>query len=155
MEVIWNMCVDVIASLFDINISRSLWRSYSRQSDLMMFVVDLEDRERLDEAKLEMGRMVRILGKSVPIMVLANKMDLPGGMKYTVIQNYLFKLFPGTISETSLTKFLGLSDSEPGLWTVRECCAVTGEGLENVLDEASKLIKNVARLKKEKFKRKC
>lgn len=155
MEVIWNMCVDVIASLFDINISRSLWRSYSRQSDLMMFVVDLEDRERLDEAKLEMGRMVRILGKSVPIMVLANKMDLPGGMKYTVIEDHLFKLFPGTISETSLTKFLGLSDSEPRLWTVRECCAVTGEGLENVLDEASKLIKNAARLKKEKFKRKC
>ena len=43
-----------------------------------MFVVDLEDKERLDEAKLEMMRMVRILGKSVPIMVLANKMDLPG-----------------------------------------------------------------------------
>ena len=44
----------------------------------MMFVVDLEDKERLDEAKLEMMRMVRILGKSVPIMILANKMDLPG-----------------------------------------------------------------------------
>ena len=55
-----------------------MWRSYSRQSDLMMFVVDLEDKERLDEAKLEMMRMVRILGKSVPIMILANKMDLPG-----------------------------------------------------------------------------
>ena len=55
-----------------------MWRSYSRQSDLLMFVVDLEDKERLDEAKLEMMRMVRILGKSVPIMVLANKMDLPG-----------------------------------------------------------------------------
>ena len=62
----------------DTNIFRSLWRSYSRKSDLVMFVVDLEDRERLDEAKLEMMRMVRILGKSVPIMVLANKMDLPG-----------------------------------------------------------------------------
>ena len=44
----------------------------------MMFVVDLEDKERLDEAKPEMMRMVRILGKSVPIMILANKMDLPG-----------------------------------------------------------------------------
>ena len=90
MEVIWNMCVDVIASLFDINISRSLWRSYSRQSDLMMFVVDLEDRERLDEAKLEMGRMVRILGKSVPIMVLANKMDLPGEIAtYCCAQSFI------------------------------------------------------------------
>ena len=53
-----------------------------------------------------------------------------------------------------MTKFLGLSDFEPELWTIRECCAVTGEGLENVLDEASKLIKNATRLKKEKFKRK-
>ena len=103
----------------------------------MMFVVDLEDKERLEEARLEIGRMIRVLGKSVPIMVLANKMDLPG-----------------TISATSLTKFLGLDDSHRGLWSVRECCAVTGEGLENVLDEASKLIKNAKRLKKEKFKRK-
>ena len=104
----------------------------------MMFVVDLEDSERLDEARLEIWRMARILGKSVPIMILANKMDLPG-----------------TVSETSLTKFLGLSDSYPGLWTVRECCAVTGEGLENVLDEASELIKNTTtKLKKEKMRRK-
>ena len=54
-----------------------------------------------------------------------------------------------------MTKFLGLSDSEPELWTISECCAVTGEGLENVLDDASELIKNAARLKKEKFKRNC
>ena len=53
-----------------------------------------------------------------------------------------------------MTKFLGLGDSQVGLWTVRECCAVTGEGLENVLDEASKLIKNATRLKTEKYKRK-
>ena len=71
-----------------------MWRSYSRQSDLMMFVVDLEDKERLDEAKLEMMRMVRILGKSVPIMILANKMDLPGEIvilyfrTITLIQSY-------------------------------------------------------------------
>lgn len=60
----------------------------------MMFVVDLEDKERLDEAKLEMMRMVRILGKSVPIMILANKMDLPGEIvifyfrTITLIQSY-------------------------------------------------------------------
>ena len=60
----------------------------------MMFVVDLEDKERLDEAKLEMMRMVKILGKSVPFMILANKMDLPGEIvifyfrTITLIQSY-------------------------------------------------------------------
>ena len=80
--------------MFDINVSRSLWRSYSRQSDLLMFVVDLEDRERLDEAKLEMGRMIRILGKSVPIMVLANKMDLPGEIEtYCCATSFLKSIY--------------------------------------------------------------
>ena len=117
-----------------------------------MFVVDLEDGERLEEARLEMERMVRILGTSTPLMVIANKMDLPGEREAS--DNLSLNVYSGTISGTCLTHLLGLSASYPGIWKVTECCAVTGEGLESVLAEASKMIKHATRRNSEKFKKK-
>ena len=57
---------------------RSLWRSYCRQSDLIVFVVDSEDQERLEEARLELELIVKVIGRNVPVLILANKQDLPG-----------------------------------------------------------------------------
>ena len=58
---------------------RPLWRSYTRCTDGIVFVVDSTDTERMDEAKMELVRTVRAPeNHHVPILVLANKQDLPG-----------------------------------------------------------------------------
>lgn len=54
----------------------------------------------------------------VPILVLANKQDLPGAKE-----------------AKEIASFLGLHDLGPGhLWHVQPTCAVIGDGLEEGLD---------------------
>ena len=76
--------------------TRPLWRSYTRATDAIIFVVDSSDKERLEEAKLELQRISRLIKRqiikklskckkcirlterqAVPVLVLANKQDLP------------------------------------------------------------------------------
>ena len=49
-----------------------------RQCDMVMFVVDSSDMERMEEARVELDRVIKIKGTSLPILILANKQDLPG-----------------------------------------------------------------------------
>ena len=56
--------------------------------------------------------------KGVPLLVFCNKQDIEGAVK------------PEKISEE-----LGLAGGERGrAWSVRGCCAIKGEGLEDGLD---------------------
>ncbi|KAI3619901.1 adp-ribosylation factor 6 [Moniliophthora roreri] len=63
---------------------RPLWRHYYTGTQGLVFVVDSQDRERIDEAKQELHR---ILGdremKECLLLVFANKQDLPGGDNVT------------------------------------------------------------------------
>ena len=90
-----------------------------------MFVVDSSDVERLEEAKVELLRTARVpetLG--VPIAVLANKNDLPGSRSVDEIQ-----------------KQLGLEDMLSGRhWSIQSACAVTGEGLDEVVVQLHTMI---------------
>jgi ADP-ribosylation factor protein 6 len=60
---------------------RPLWRHYYTGTQGLVFVVDSQDRERIEEARQELHR---ILGdremKECLLLVFANKQDLPGGM---------------------------------------------------------------------------
>ena len=57
---------------------RPLWRSYTRCTDGIIFVVDSAEEERLDEAKVELWRTMKYQdNKDIPLLVLANKQDLP------------------------------------------------------------------------------
>ncbi|CAL1266945.1 ADP-ribosylation factor-like protein 4C [Argiope bruennichi] len=99
---------------------RPLWRSYTRCTDGIVFVLDSVDDERLEEARMELVRMAKApenLG--VPILVLANKQDLPGAKDPFEIE-----------------KILGLgSELGPGhLWHVQPACAIIGDGLEEGLE---------------------
>lgn len=126
---------------------RPLWRSYTRCTDGIVFVVDSVDEERLEEAKMELLKIAlspenkskycdRVNDWSisqletnnqpslypsildVPILVLANKQDLPGAKEAEEIARYL-----------------GLGDLSPShLWHVQPTCAVIGDGLEEGLD---------------------
>ncbi|XP_018804602.1 PREDICTED: ADP-ribosylation factor-like protein 4A [Bactrocera latifrons] len=58
---------------------RPLWRSYTRCTDGILFVVDSVDVERMEEAKMELMRTVKCPdNQGVPVLILANKQDLPG-----------------------------------------------------------------------------
>ncbi|XP_034487079.1 ADP-ribosylation factor-like protein 4C [Drosophila innubila] len=57
---------------------RPLWRSYTRCTDGILFVVDSVDTERMEEAKMELMRTARCPdNQGVPVLILANKQDLP------------------------------------------------------------------------------
>lgn len=60
---------------------RPLWKSYTRRTDGLVFVVDAAETERMEEAKVELNRITRSAeNQGVPVLVLANKQDLDGAM---------------------------------------------------------------------------
>lgn len=59
---------------------RPLWRHYYTGTQGLVFVVDSQDRERIDEAKQELHRILADREmKECLLLVFANKQDLPGG----------------------------------------------------------------------------
>lgn len=98
---------------------RPLWKSYTRCTDAIVFVVDSVDVERMEEAKMELMRTAKCPDNSqVPILILANKQDLPGARDPKEIE-----------------KHLGLHELGAGhLFHVQPACAITGEGLDDGLD---------------------
>ena len=69
---------------------RPLWRHYYTGTQGLVFVVDSQDRERVDEAKQELHRILSDREmKDCLLLVFANKQDLPGGAL-----SRLFPLFP-------------------------------------------------------------
>merc|ERR1712053_49773 len=67
---------------------RPLWRHYYQGTNAIIFVVDSNDRERIDDssgtdnsAKEELHRMLAEDElRNAPVLVLANKQDLPNAM---------------------------------------------------------------------------
>lgn len=60
---------------------RPLWKSYTRRTDGLVFVVDAAEAERMEEAKVELHRITRSAeNQGAPILILVNKQDLDGAM---------------------------------------------------------------------------
>ncbi|CAL1267987.1 unnamed protein product [Larinioides sclopetarius] len=117
---------------------RPLWRSYTRCTDGIVFVLDSVDQERMDEARMELLKTVRCPENSgVPILVLANKQDLPNAKEPAEVE-----------------KILGLHELGPNvLWHVQPACAIIGEGLDEGLEALYEMIlkrKRLAKLAKKK-----
>ncbi|KNC85773.1 hypothetical protein SARC_02038 [Sphaeroforma arctica JP610] len=86
---------------------------YSTGTQGLIFVVDSSDRDRIDEARSELHKIVSDREmKDAMVLVFANKQDVPGAMK------------PQEISER-----LGLPVIRDRKWFVQPSCATTGEGL--------------------------
>lgn len=64
-------------------IARRMWRQYSQEADAVVFIVDAADRERFQEAALELHKLLagNSLPPHAPVLVLGNKMDLPGAVR--------------------------------------------------------------------------
>ena len=62
---------------------RPLWRHYYTGTQGLIFVVDCADRDRIDEARQELHRIIndREMRDAI-ILIFANKQDLPDGKSY-------------------------------------------------------------------------
>lgn len=97
---------------------RPLWRHYYQNTQGVIFVVDSNDRVRVDAAREEIHRMLTEdeLRDSV-LLVFANKQDLPNAM-----------------SAAEMTDKLGLHALRHRKWYIQACCARTGDGLYEGLE---------------------
>lgn len=98
---------------------RSLWEHYYQGVEAVIFVVDSSDSLRMVVAKDELDTMLQhadFKGKNIPILFLANKIDLPDAM-----------------SASKIAQILGL-DRLTHPCKIQASNAVTGEGLEEGID---------------------
>jgi len=62
--------------------SRLLWRQYFNEKTYFVFVIDCNDRDRIEESKQELHRVLNDQEiKTSSILIFANKQDLPKSMK--------------------------------------------------------------------------
>ena len=64
---------------------RPLWRHYYTGTQGLIYVVDCADRDRIDEARQELHRIIndREMRDAI-ILVFANKQDLPEGLNFCI-----------------------------------------------------------------------
>ncbi|XP_030007550.1 ADP-ribosylation factor-like protein 14 [Sphaeramia orbicularis] len=94
---------------------RPHWKHHYADTAGLVFVVDSSDHKRLDEARKELHRVLRYESlREVPLVVLANKQDLPEALSPEVL---CLKL--------DLRKVC-----EGRAWFIQPCSAATGMGLE-------------------------
>eukprot|EP00173_Palmaria_palmata_P004471 Plantae.Rhodophyta-Palmaria_palmata.ctg618.p1 GENE.Plantae.Rhodophyta-Palmaria_palmata.ctg618~~Plantae.Rhodophyta-Palmaria_palmata.ctg618.p1 ORF type:complete len:203 (+),score=40.55 Plantae.Rhodophyta-Palmaria_palmata.ctg618:47-610(+) len=61
---------------------RTMWERYCRGVSAVVFVVDAADSERFETARVELHDILGREGLAgIPVLVLANKSDLPGAVK--------------------------------------------------------------------------
>lgn len=140
---------------------RPLWRSYTRCTDGIVFVLDSVDVERLEEAKMELARTAKAPeNHGVPILVLANKQDLPEAREPRELEKLLGLAELGGGSRQVGTGGPGGSGATLTptslpchLYHVQPACAITGEGLHEGLDHLYEMIlkrRKLAKLTKKK-----
>lgn len=92
---------------------RPLWRHYYQNTQGVIFVLDSNDRDRIDEARSE---LMKILNedelRDAALLILANKQDLPNAM-----------------SVAEIIEKLGLSNLSTRKWHVEATCGLTADGL--------------------------
>lgn len=98
---------------------RPLWRHYYQNTQGIIFVVDSNDSERLEEAKDELHKMITEDElKDAIILIFANKQDLPNAVSCSELTSRL-----------DLTSLKGSRQ-----WYIQATCATEGTGLYEGLD---------------------
>ncbi|XP_071164211.1 uncharacterized protein [Mytilus edulis] len=104
---------------------RRLWRHYYQNAEGLIYIVDSSDKERLSEAKDELdGILNSDEMRGVPVVVMANKQDLPRSM-----------------SPSEVADGLGLPKMTGRKWYIHGACAKTGEGIFESMKEMADLVK--------------
>ena len=109
---------------------RPLWRHYYHDVQALIWVIDSNDRERIDDeqgqdnsAKEELHRMLAEDELSdIKLLIFANKQDLPNAMPIDEIHDRL------------AMKWFKID------WFIQSSCAITGDGLYEGLDWLSAVL---------------
>jgi len=105
---------------------RPLWRHYYQNTQGLIFVVDSNDRDRVEAAREELHKMINEDElRDAVILVFANKQDLPNAM-----------------TAAEVTDKLGLHSLRSRNWYIQATCATTGDGLYEGLDWLSATLKS-------------
>ncbi|CAF4762540.1 unnamed protein product [Rotaria sp. Silwood1] len=82
--------VNLFNRLVDAIKIRSLWRQFLEKTSAVIFVVDSNDRDRIDEAYWELHIIANDeLLKNLPILIFTNKQDLPNALTLDEIKEKL------------------------------------------------------------------
>merc|ERR1712178_673827 len=103
---------------------RKLWRYYYTNTQGLLFVIDSNDRDRIEDARLELTQMLaEDEMRDAVVLVFANKQDLPNSM-----------------TAAEVTEKLGLHNMRNRQWYIQSTCATTGDGLYEGLDWMSRTL---------------
>merc|ERR1712028_302404 len=103
---------------------RPLWRHYYQNTQGLIFVVDSNDRDRAEDAREELTKMLNEDEmREAVLLVFANKQDLPNAMP-----------------AAEVTDKLGLHNLRSRQWFIQSACATTGDGLYEGLDWLSRTL---------------
>ena len=123
---------------------RPLWRHYYTGTQGLVFVVDSNDRDRIDEARQELHRILSDREmKDCLLLVFANKQDIQGGeqrLAMRVRHRAEVDALPA-MTPTEVTEKLGLLRMKDRFWYCHPSNALEGEGLLEGLRWLSENIK--------------
>ncbi|XP_046732030.1 ADP-ribosylation factor-like protein 14 [Silurus meridionalis] len=129
VEMLENKKKGFVLTLWDIGGQQQMrlhWEHYYQDTSGLVFVVDSKDKLRITEAKQELEK---ILGnkslKGLPLIVLANKQDLPGAISARDVAEIL-----------NLREICGNRQ-----WFFQPCSAKTGAGLDEAFRMMARFLK--------------
>merc|ERR1712003_422242 len=103
---------------------RKLWRYYYQNTQGLIFVIDSNDRDRIEDAHQELAQMLNEDEmRDAVLLVLANKQDLLNSM-----------------TAAEVTEKLGLHNMRNRKWFIQSTCATSGDGLYEGLDWMSRAL---------------
>ena len=111
---------------------RPLWKHYFNNTEGLVYVVDSSDRARINESRDELNWILDSDEmRGVPVVILANKQDLPGAF-----------------SPSDVASKLGMHKMSSRSWYIQGTCATNGDGLFEGMDSLAKLVKEFKKTRK-------
>ena len=108
---------------------RPLWKHYFNNTGGLVYVVDSADTLRISESKNELHWILEDHEmRGVPVVIFANKQDLPGALPPSEVANKL-----------------GMNQVRGRDWYVQGTCAVSGDGIYEGMHELARLVKEYQR----------
>ncbi|XP_062355303.1 ADP-ribosylation factor-like protein 14 [Cinclus cinclus] len=111
---------------------RELWSDFLEGTDALLYVVDSSAKHRLEESRREFELILKNESiKNVPVVVLANKQDLPGALN----------------AEEITRRFRMKKYCSDRNWYVQPCCAITGQGLPEAFQRVATFARQYSKSK--------
>eukprot|EP00656_Telonema_subtile_P015486 TRINITY_DN18124_c0_g1_i1.p1 TRINITY_DN18124_c0_g1~~TRINITY_DN18124_c0_g1_i1.p1 ORF type:complete len:190 (+),score=43.87 TRINITY_DN18124_c0_g1_i1:158-727(+) len=109
---------------------RGLWHHYYQGTNAVIFVVDSNDRSRIEEAKEELHRVLDAEPlRNASLLVMANKQDLPHAMP-----------------ACEMADKLGLHQMKIRNWFIQGTCANTADGLHEGIDWLANAVRSYPKI---------